>query len=157
MKLRLDSNDIYKKKKHSWSLATDVDEGWGGGVMHWMERMSANHAAPPPPANFPPLRSTPLPQPESLSRSLRHILSPHLSQHIKLLVLPQLHTRRCCHAKHRSARPSDCWGGAEDLSVRCCKMSWIMQCFASRHTQSKKRPPNSILNVPTLKCLQPPQ
>lgn len=53
-------------------------------------------------------RGTPLPPPAGFSRSLRHILSPHLSQHIKLSVLPQLHTRRCCHAKHRSARTPDC-------------------------------------------------
>ncbi len=68
--------------------------------------MSANHY-PLPRLCWSPC-GTPLPLPAGFSRSLWHILSPHLSQHIKLSVLPQLHTRRCCHAKHRSARTPDC-------------------------------------------------
>lgn len=97
----------FQKKELSyrcgWGVGVGV--GWCTGWSRWVPTM------PLPPLLIYPLHGTPLPQPESLSRSLQHILSPHLSQHIKLLVLPQLHTRRCCHAKHRSARPSDCWGG----------------------------------------------
>lgn len=127
---------MFKKTKYTLSQSLAADVGWGR-MMLWMQRASANRSPPPPSWLIPP-RGTPLPPPAGFSRSLRHILSPHLSQHIKLSVLPQLHTRRCCHAKHRSARTPDCcccccWPGEESgsVDVERDELSVAAECLGS--------------------------
>lgn len=143
---------MFKRTKYTLSQSLAADVGWGR-MMLWMQRASANRSPPPPSWLIPP-RGTPLPLPAGFSRSLRHILSPHLSQHIKLSVLPQLHTRRCCHAKHRSARTPDCcccccWparrgervGRCGERRAQCgCRMSWIVQSVSLSDTPSPAEP-----------------
>lgn len=82
-----------------------------------------NYPIYPPPIPITP-RSRLLPHLGSFSRSLWHILPSHLSQHIKLLMLPLTsHTQHFFHARHRSARLSDCgilfrgWGQQGDVEI----------------------------------------
>lgn len=98
-----------KKKKRQYTLSElSYRCGLGEDETLNVERVRTS-ASPNPSPHCWSTRCAPLPLPAGFSRSLRHILSPHLSQHIKLSVLPQLHTQHCCHAKHRSAWMPDCF------------------------------------------------